>query len=980
MRILLCTFMYLLLSAHMLIASAWNTLSLNGEWEYGIDKVYTQTTIVPGFPLSTKEMHDGRLWYRKVVELPQGDWNVAELELKGARFRPEVYVNGQKVSYKEGGMAKTTHLLKGVAPGQRVTLEVSLASLKDVPLEDASRIPEVDRWRSNVSSCLWDDVTLFLYRDVRVNRVLVYPDMQKENVSLKYRVLGEGAERAVVVLSDCGKELSRFEGPAESGENNITFSYAGLMAPWTPESPSCYKVSVTLCSADGKELSSYEQPMYIRDFTVKDKQFNLNGEHISLRGGSVVWHRWVRDEEGRELGHDMKWFTENVIIPMKDRGANYLRFHLGVPPESVLDLCDKHGLIVQYEWNFFHGMPASLPSLVEQYASWLDLASRHPSVLMFHPYNETEEDELVRVWTALDSLTVNYPPMVMADRDVWHIHRYWWGMSENLGLYFNSYKQFTKPVMIDEFGGIYLDGNGVIGGYPMLPDAMLRWLGYENSAEQRLHQQDLAYGKVGEYWRRIGAAGVAAFPIICSWDDGNHWFVGNIKDGVQKNIWNVMTPVWADRSVSMDIWDKNFTSGQTIKLPLHFINDSSEDSDLHVRVEVLGNNKNVVSALELVENVAAHDRKIKNVKLRLPVEDGEYTLAATLVNPSPSVRYPVTSLWEVRVITASVPEKLHNAKVFVPWRERELRRLVKSRGISRSRTPEGADLLLFGARSWKQIEKYLPAIDAAVRRGTSALILSAGDRRLGKAYIDKQKNLGATTGRPSISSADIDKYPMIAGLNVTFVQQAEGESHIHPSKMSSVLWENLPADATRLWNGLRGGVIVPASSMEVNGLSQKAYVNQWVGRGADPEKIKTGPYYSYEYCGFYTYSDNPESKEAEKYLRDKVRFLIEDMPALELALPTLSPVRVENLHAGYQDSEGGRVSQMIPLAVAGKGLVRTPIVKILFDEGEGSMIISQLLTEGRLVKGCAPYRKWYPLKQDEATVQFVLNMMGEALE
>ena len=180
MRILLCTFMYLLLSAHMLIASAWNTLSLNGEWEYGVDKVYTQTTIVPGFPLSTKEMHDGRLWYRKVVELPQGDWNVAELELKGARFRPEVYVNGQKVSYKEGGMAKTTHLLKGVAPGQRVTLEVSLASLKDVPLEDASRIPEVDRWRSNVSSCLWDDVTLFLYRDARVNRVLVYPDMQKE--------------------------------------------------------------------------------------------------------------------------------------------------------------------------------------------------------------------------------------------------------------------------------------------------------------------------------------------------------------------------------------------------------------------------------------------------------------------------------------------------------------------------------------------------------------------------------------------------------------------------------------------------------------------------------------------------------------------------------------------------------------------------------------------------------------------------------
>ena len=99
-------------------------VDLNGRWEYGIDRNYTATTMVPGIPLDATCPHEGRLWYRRRVTLPCGAWNSAVLELKGARFRPEVYVNGERVSSQEGGMIRSLHRLDhpSLKPSETVTL------------------------------------------------------------------------------------------------------------------------------------------------------------------------------------------------------------------------------------------------------------------------------------------------------------------------------------------------------------------------------------------------------------------------------------------------------------------------------------------------------------------------------------------------------------------------------------------------------------------------------------------------------------------------------------------------------------------------------------------------------------------------------------------------------------------------------------------------------------------------------------------
>ena len=949
-------------------------ISLNGTWECGHGPEYRFSAEVPGLAFDPTVAEAVR--YRRQVRLPEGNWTDAVLELKGARFRPEVYVNGELRSSAEGGMTRTMHRLNGagVAPGAEICLEIRLSSLDDVPKEDASFIPEVDQWRSNRSSCLWDDVVLHLYRGARADRALIDYRHGKRKATLSYRVTGSGAASAKISLGSI-----TLTGSAQEGENKVSIDCREL-AEWSPAHPECHQLHICLLDRDGKMLSKYSQTIGLREFRVKNKQFEMNGKPSQLRGGSVVWHRWVRDADAREVAFDAKWFGDNILRRIKEHGGNYIRFHLGVPPERILDLCDSLGLAVQYEWSFFHGLPASYESLVEQYGNWLDMASRHPSVCLFHPYNETDANELATAWKALDHILQQYPPLVLEDRDVLHIHRYWWGMSENLGLYYDSYKQFVKPIVVDEFGGIYLDHNGDMGGYPMIPKGMKRWLGANHTTAERLHQQELASGKVGEYWRRIGAAGLGVFPIASSFEDGNNWFLGNIAEGTPKPVWDAMTPAWSARSVSMDIWNRNFTPGQAVEVPTYLFNDTEEGAVLKVLYSVTtADGATILSEMKKYP-MKPYFRDIQKYTFSLPKTCGDFTLSAKLLNPTEDVKAEVVSKWEIHVLKAEASENLKNAGIYIPDDERELRAMAVNEGLRLVDDPRDAKMIVMSSPDFGNMSKWYADLDVAISRGTSIVLLNAGKRTLGKSYNDKAHGLGQVSGSPKLLKADITHAELFAGISVNCVEVAEPESHIHPAQRDSSLWKGLSPGCTRLWNGLRGGLIVPAATIEIEGLSQEAFLAEWATKGADTEKIRKGEQlFAYEYCGFYSFDGRPDNAEAEASLRSQVAFLIEDMPALALSLPIHTPVRITDLTAGYKSNSGGRATGFTSLAEAGKDLVRTPVTCIFFREGEGRLVISQLLTEGRLADKVAKVGGTCPPCYDEAAVQLVLNMLDYAL-
>ncbi len=956
---------------------------LNGEWEYGFNREYTGVTQVPGVAVDPTKNTDQKLWYRRSVTLPAGDWKRASLELYGARFLPEVYVDGQLVSKRNGGMALTVHPLESpaVRPGSKVVIEIALAPLSNVPMTDASFIPETDQKRSNVASCLWDDVVLHTDGGGRITKVLPYCDTESKTVTLKYTLEGIGDKVAFSVLDASGKVLLKGEGK----DGACTLDYDDVLGEWSPENPNLYTLRAEL-KRGSKNIDVLEQNLGIKSFECKYKKFFLNGSPCTLRGGTVVWHRWVRDAEGRDVGFDADWFRDNVILRLKAHGANYLRFHLGVPPQRLLDLCDRYGLLVQYEWSFFHGMPASRESLEEQYPVWFDVGMKHPSTAVYHPYNETSGPELKTAWSVLDALTPNYPPVVLEDRDVLHIHKYWWSMFENLGLYYDNANQFPKAIIVDEFGGNYLDGQGNLGGYSSLKESSLRFTGRNSTPEMRLSHLAQSCARVAEYWRRIGAAGFSPFTIAGSWEDGNTWFMGRLRDGQPKSVWDDMTAAWSPVAASIDLWDRDFTPGQRITIPVNLYNETHVPRAIMASVAVADSTGRTITSEIINRRLLPYTVETMEMDVLMPDVPGGYFVQATLQNPPAElVKRPVVSRWDVRVLEAKVPAKVAGIVVDIPQYESELRDFAAAHGLTVATDPAKARILLTGQKTWERIASGDKAageqVRSAINRGTSVVMLDVGERSLGRSYpTGSADDGGPLQGARRITDPTVTNYTLFDGFSLTFTETAEAESHLHPAATSDALWASMPVRYTWLWNGLRGGLVVPAADMELHGLSTEAFLSQWKARGADPTLIASGSYYAYELYGFYEFSTSGDDRaEAQKTLRAKVEFLVTDAPALEGAINVKTPVKVTDLAGEYKASANGVAKNFTALASAGKSLTRTPVVMVDFGTGKGRLVLSQLLTAGRLAPGYGEKGKW-GIRYDEAAVQTTLNMMAEAAQ
>lgn len=963
-------------------------LSLNGSWQTGINRNYTTTATVPGLPQDPAKASPGTLWYRRTIDLPGGDWQTATLTLHGARFAPVVYVDGEKTSETEGGMAPTVHLLRGanVAPGKTIVLEIALKSLTDLSNQDASSVPGADRFRTNISSGLWDSVTLHFSGSAHITRITPFTNFKADSLSIHWQAAGKliPGETVQASIEDAsGKVVASSPSACVTAlQGKIELDLHHAVTPWSPDHPSVYKLRLSLVS-DGKSQDSEEVSWGFKDFRAENKQFYLNGQPITLRGGTVVWQRFLRQPEATTLAFDPAWFQQNVFLRLKSYGANTMRFHLALPPEAFLDLCDQDGLMVQLEWPFFHGIPASAASMTEQWRAWLDVAMRHPSVMIVHGWNETGGNELNTAWTAMNAALEGYPKLVVAHRDTLHIHKYWWSLFENLGLYYDSADQFDRTIMVDEFGGNYLDKNGDPGLYPAVKETFLRFLGRDQTRDLRLEFHAESNARVGEYWRRIGAAGVLPFCILGSPQDGSVWFLGDLKDPKPMPVWDALAATFSPQSVSLDVWDRNYTPAQQVALPLHFFNDTDTPAKLTAIVAITSKSV-VVSSKTVTLQLPAHAHLKGIVHLTTPNAVGDYTFSATLQNKVPGVTHPIVSSWNFRTLSPTVDPALAQATIGIPENEAELRSFLNRNHLKSTTIDDpAAKLILTSASTWANLTPALRSkLGAAIDRGTSVVLLDVGPHDLGQGY--RKGDLGPLDGAPTIPAGQgyLKTQDLFAGIRVSFAQLPEPESHIQTGppdgEHHDALWAHLPLSATWIWNGLRGGLIVPAADMEVSGLSTDGFLAQWTGHGADPKAITAGNDYAYELAGYYAFSTTPNDKSTIEALRKRVRFLAEDAPALQNALNANATIEQTDLGKGYRDAKSGQALQLLRLSTCGKGLTRTDIAELTFGTNKGSVILSQAITAGRLNPEVSE-PGLYGIRYDPAAAQFVLNLLAEAL-
>jgi len=970
MNKILLAFSFLALN---LVAGA--EMNLNGTWDFGPGRQYAGTTTVPGLQDDAGKIASAPLWYRRQATLPGGDWKNAVLVLKGARFAPTVYVNNNQVSAANGGMSASVHPLRSAAvkPGATVTLEIALKPLSQLPKTDASYIPQPDHFRSDISTHFWDDVVLETHDDFRISRMIPFTDFKGHTVKLRWAAekLSDAAPAPGRVqcelLGKDGGLVAEATGNGGAWQGELMLKLPANCRTWSPEDPYCYQLKLTLTTGGRTETKSIVYGF--KEFKLNGLGFELNGHPYQLRGSNTPFFRFARDSEANEVEWNHDWWSTQIIQRFKRHGANYIRFHLGQPPEWLLEECDRAGLIVQDEWIFFHGMNAAETSLVEQWRPWLDTAVAHPSVCLLQLYNETPESAARRAWAALKTLEPEYPPLLMAHRDTVNPHHYWWSLFENISLTYDSPAEIkgeygasaggpARPAIVDEFGGDYVDGQGKPGVYAAIRGAFLRFLGPKYTSEDALMLQTLAHGRVAEYWRRLGVGGFASFCTLGSPFDGNHWFLGSLREGRPKPVWASMTVAWSPRAASLEIWDRNFLPGQKIEVPLYLFNDTGESSDLRVAITIRDTaGKECAPAIPVSEKVQAWGRVVKKVGVVMPTATGSYRLEARMLNPTPEVTEPVVSAWKVFVLKASVPERLKTLKIGVGQGDGELRDFLRAEGLTTvAWNDPAADVLAAAGATWaKLVQESAPettALEQAWQRSKGVVLLDLSGGAKGRSPID-----------------------LVQGVRVTLTSSTE-ESHLQPTAVGVNLWDGLDYQSSWLWNGLRGGLIVPKVVPQLEGGGAEGFLATWKARGADEQAIRAGPCYAYALEDNYAFSRTPADESAKKQLRRKVSDMLADAPALAGRVNPQGEIQETDLHAAFNRLPAGTFN-VVPLARCGQNLTQAPVLMVDRGAGAGRLIVSTLLTAGRLA-AVAGSTELYGVRHDEAACQMVLNMLNVA--
>jgi hypothetical protein len=352
------------------------------------------------------------------------------------------------------------------------------------------------------------------------------------------------------------------------------------------------------------------------------------------------------------------------------------------------------------------------------------------------------------------------------------------------------------------------------GGYKTVEAMFPRFLGPDRGdLESRRWFNAAANGKIGEYWRRLGAPGISAFCILGSWADGNHWYEGDPVDGRLKPVWDWMAPVWSPRSCSLELWNRNVLPGARIVAPLHMFNDVPRVCDLLAELRVVDSKGTVRERLgSFLPRQPGYSRGVQSVTYTLPEEEGRYWIEAEMLTKSVGTTAPVVSRWEVFAMTPRVSDRLAAARCAVPKADKQLREALLQMGLTVSADGEAFDLLVTGTESWKAIQEKTPGalgdVAGAVSNGIPVVMLDVGPAYMGAAYPAKNNP-------PTRTTALTGKVPFIRGSSLSFRKLREGEIHVHPTDAGKRLWGEMHRKQMWLWNGARGGVIVPAVYMRL---------------------------------------------------------------------------------------------------------------------------------------------------------------------
>uniref|UniRef100_A0A8P4G9M6 Beta-glucuronidase n=1 Tax=Dicentrarchus labrax TaxID=13489 RepID=A0A8P4G9M6_DICLA len=305
----------------------------------------------------------GWVWYEREVVVParwvaDGGTRVV-LRVGSAHYYSVVWVNGVKVTEHDGG-----HLPFEVEIGSlirkdptvpcRITIAVNnTLTLETLPpgtiqhMDDRTKYPEgffVQNFNFDFFNYAGIHRPVLLYTTPKayVDDITVVTDFLDNTGLVKYNVSVQGAANAtlsVTLIDKDGRCVATSNGPA----GVLKVVDVKLWWPYLMhENPGyLYSMEVRLTAADGKSTFEdvYSLPVGIRTVSVTSTQFLINN--------NFGYNRLITDRKfcGKSKGLDWPLIVKDFNL-MKWLGANSFRTSHYPYAEEILQMCDRHGIVV----------------------------------------------------------------------------------------------------------------------------------------------------------------------------------------------------------------------------------------------------------------------------------------------------------------------------------------------------------------------------------------------------------------------------------------------------------------------------------------------------------------------------------------------------------------------------------------------------------------------------------------------------------
>jgi beta-galactosidase/beta-glucuronidase len=364
------------------------------------------------------EFSGGVGWYFKEFTLPAAlKDRVMRLKFWAVDYFAEVWINGRPVGSHEGGFTPfefditaqakfggENHLVVRVVDPPR-PLEQSLLGLPGWEgtsdgIADGFKFREIpmgpQSWQEGLNfGGIWQAVELLETSLLHVSDVFVEPKLAENAIEVHVEVNNKelkGVSGTIRVVVRPWKELT-VAGQGERAESlgpglqvaNVRVAIEHPR-PWTPDDPYLYVAEVSV-QEGGIVRHSTSARFGLREFSVRDGFFQLNGKRIFIKGGH---HQGTYPT--KLVFPPSREFAYKEVQIFKEAGFNFCRLWVKPAPPAFLDAADELGLMVQEEppFSIMEDSPFMRERTLREVREMVKRDRNRPSIVVWNMINEAD--------------------------------------------------------------------------------------------------------------------------------------------------------------------------------------------------------------------------------------------------------------------------------------------------------------------------------------------------------------------------------------------------------------------------------------------------------------------------------------------------------------------------------------------------------------------------------------------------------------